>query len=293
MMKKNTYFYVFSILTILFLSQCFSKTGTPPDKKPEIKLITHKEGADSIRRDTNAPIKALSLKPLKGKASYEYLKKYDLSSFFQSQYPKNGFYGEDHYRIEYIFTEVKQDSVNVNIYHVKGKNRHKKVVSDFEGFFRLLDVYEIQDPNISTNDYFNDENATKIYGSIGDFEFVEKGDSKYSGTFKGKLTAEWANHYNPETKELELNGLWFYSENLPSKGAGYRFDGNWTSKSGDRTVPFIWAEDIFRFGNDILADFSYGEREVIINKKYRSLGWDEYLYDADEWWNETPKKPEM
>jgi hypothetical protein len=293
MMKKTAYCSILSVLAILFLSQCFSKTGKPSEKKPEMKLITHKEGADSIRKDTNAPIKALTLKPLKSRETYDYLKKYDLSSLFQSQYPKNGFYGEDHYRIEYILTEVKQDSLNVNIFRVKGKNRHKKVISEFEGFFRMIDMYEIQDPNINTNEYYNDDNPTKIYGSTGDFEFTEKGDSKYSGVFKGKLTTEWVNHYNPDTKESELNGFWFYSENLPSKGAGCRFDGIWTSKSGDKTTPFIWAEDIFRFGNEILADFSYGEREVIINKKYRSLGWDEYLYNEEEWWNETPKKPEM
>lgn len=292
-MKKFAYSAILSILAIALLTQCFSKTGKPSEKKPEVKLITHKEGADSIRKDTNAPIKALALKPMKSREAYEHLKKYNLASLFQSQYPANGFYGEDRYRIEYILTEVKQDSVNVNIFRVKGKNRHKKVVSDFEGFFRMIDMYTIEDPNINTNEYFNDENPTKIYGATGDFEFTEIGDSKYSGVFKGKLTTEWVTHYNPDTKIQELNGLWYYSENLPSKGAGYRFDGNWTSKAGDRTVPFIWAEDIFRFGNEILADFSYGEREVLINKKYRSLGWDEYLYDGEEWWTETPKKPQM
>jgi hypothetical protein len=79
---------------------------------------------------------------------------------------------------------------------------------------------------------------------------------------------------------------------LPSGGGGYRMDGTWTSYvKKDLVKPVILAHDLFRFANDILKDFSYGEREVEINPKYRSLGWESF-WENDEWWNEA-EKPKM
>ena len=66
----------------------------------------------------------------------------------------------------------------------------------------------------------------------------------------------------------------------------------WTSyKNKSLVKPVIWAADLFRFANDILKDFSIGERDVEINKQYRSLGWDDF-YENNEWWNKA-EKPKM
>jgi hypothetical protein len=43
------------------------------------------------------------------------------------------------------------------------------------------------------------------------------------------------------------------------------------------------------FANDILADFSYGERDIQINEKYVHLGWDNY-WEQDEWWVDEKTK---
>jgi len=51
----------------------------------------------------------------------------------------------------------------------------------------------------------------------------------------------------------------------------------------------LWSRDLFRFANDILQDFSYGEREIEINPKYRNLGWDNF-WDGEEWWHDSPKE---
>jgi len=58
-------------------------------------------------------------------------------------------------------------------------------------------------------------------------------------------------------------------------------------KNKTTTKPVLFARDLFAIANDILSDFSYGEREVEINKKYRHLGWDNF-WDGKEWWVETP-----
>jgi hypothetical protein len=79
--------------------------------------------------------------------------------------------------------------------------------------------------------------------------------------------------------------LWYFSD-TPNRGSGIRYDGIWKSYKTGKTKPVIWAKDIFRFANDILKDFSVGEREVEINPIYRNLGWDDY-WENMEWWVDT------
>jgi hypothetical protein len=55
--------------------------------------------------------------------------------------------------------------------------------------------------------------------------------------------------------------------------------------------PVIFAADLFRFANDILKDFSMGEREVEINKQYQNLGWKD-IWENEEWWTKA-EKPKM
>lgn len=275
-------------ILVLSMSSCFNKKATQSATKvKDPMLVTHKEAVDTLRADSTAPLKNLVITPLKSKASYDFLKAKDLSAMFIEQYPTNGFFGEDHYRIEFIFTEVKKDSFNVNMYHVKGKNRHKKVITPFEGTFRVIDLVQIQDPNLDTAS-LREMNIAGIYGAKGAFEFKE--DPKMaatSGEFRGNFVFEFS-----ETKDKQFD-FWYFSENLPSKGAGYRFDGTWTMYKDPNVVkPVLWARDIFRFANDILKDFSIGERDVEINPQYRKLGWDEF-WSGEEWWNTTAKKKEM
>ena len=289
-MKKLTLLSVFGAMLLFLLSQCF-KTQKAVEKKAENKLITHKEAVDTMRADSNAPLKALVIRPMKGRESFDFCKNADLSEYFTSKYPKNGFFGEDHYRIEFVFTEVKRDSVNLNIYHVKGKNRHKKEITPFEGEIQLIDIATLSDPNLDTAAY-NSMNVVGIYIASGKFELRENPKSKYSGVFRGDIKTEFAAYKNSTEVDKITYDSWFYSEKLPSAGAGYRFDGTWISNFQAGVVkPVVWADDFFRFANDILKDFSYGEREVEINPKYRELGW-QTLWEDEEWWNDA-KKPTM
>jgi hypothetical protein len=289
--KKLIFLSVFGVMSLFILSQCFNKTQKAAEKKPVNKLITHKEAVDTMRADSNAPLKNLVIKPLKGNASYDFCKNNDLSDYFKNQYPKDGFFGEDHYRIEFVLSEVNRDSFNANIYHVKGKNRHKKVITPFEGEIQLIDIATFTDPNLDTAMY-NGMGASNLYIASGKFELREDPKSKYSGVFRGDLKTEFASYENRRTDGRRDFESWFYSEKLPSGGAGYRFEGTWTSNFEQGVVkPVVWADDFFRFANEILKDFSYGEREVEINPKYRNLGW-ETLWENEEWWNDT-KKPTM
>ncbi len=291
-MKKIIFGVILASTLLVALSQCFNQSSKGIEKTKEVKLITHKEGADTLRRDTNAPLQALVFRSFKGNETYDFYKKNDISSLFKSDYPDNGFYGADRYRIEFIITEAKRDSFNVNIYHVKGKNRHKKVITPFEGFIRLLDLASVEDPNLNKEEIIQ-MGMSNIVAASGDFELRETDPtSKYSGVFKGTFKTEFSPYTNEETKAITYEP-WFYSENLPTHGAGYRFDGTWSSYTDPSTnKPVIWAKDLFRFGNEILKDFSYGERDVQINPAYRNLGWEDIWSGDNEWWKEA-EQPKM
>lgn len=282
-MKKTIFFIALGLASIIALTQCFNKTAKAKVTK-DPSLITHKEAMDSLRRDTTAPLSKITLVPIQSDKAFQVFKEIDLSKAIQSDYPDNGFFGTDNYRIEFIFSEVKKDSVFMNTYHVKGKNRHKKVITPFEGVIRITDLYELRDPNLDTAS-INAMEVLNVYGAKGTFEFNEDpAMAETSGKFAGTFGMEFSTHKNGD------NFLWFYSRETPLHGAGYRLDGNWTMYKNPSVVkPVLWARDLFSFANDILKDFAMGEREVEINPAYRHLGWEEF-WSGEEWWNPTPKK---
>jgi hypothetical protein len=288
-MKKLVFMPIFFATIVVLTTQCLNKqTANAPKAQAVINPLkmTHKEGADTLRIDSTAPLKPLNFKALNSKEAMAFLTENNLDTLFHTGYPLNGFYGEDRYRIEYLFETTKRDDKDPTLFHVKGRNRYKKVITAFEGTIRITQLSEFTDPNLDTIEV-NDMHVKKFYAAQGEFELKEDPTLKTSGVFKGKLKME----FNTRTDEYPID-FWFQSEQLPSGGGGYRMDGTWTSYvKKDMVKPVILAHDLFRFANDILKDFSYGEREVEINPKYRSLGWESF-WENDEWWHEA-EKPKM
>ena len=284
-MKKQILLFPMFVAAVFVLSQCMGKKAEVAKKKSEIaqaQLVTHKEAQDSLLADSTAPRKPIITTALSDAEMRTFLSKNHVDSIFLTQYPDNGFYGADHYRIEFIILSATKDANDPTVIHVKGKNRYKKEVSDFTGDIRITKMVQMIDPNIDAKD-LADMGINKIYGAEGTLALDENPNLKSSGRFSGTLKMEFA---KTSTGNLDP---WFYTEDSPSGGGGYRFDGNWTSFSNPSlTKPFIWASDLFSFANDILKDFSIGEREVEINEKYRHLGWDDF-YENEEWWQASKK----
>lgn len=289
-MKKQLVFIPMLVAVAIFVTQCFNKSQAPVQKATaNPAMMTHKEAVDTLLADSTAPLKPLNFKELNAKEALAFFQKNRLDSLFVEEYnyPDNGFYGEDRYRIEFLFTEAKQDAKDPSVYHIKGKNRHKKTITLFEGTIKLNKIRTFTDPNIDTAEVGNMDVQT-MYATEGVFEFAEADKtSPYSGLFKGTMKMEFS------IGEDKRPNLWYYSSvGLPSGGAGYRFDGTWTSfTKPDMVKPVIFAADLFRFANDILKDFSMGEREVEINKQYHKLGWDNF-WENEEWWHDA-EKPKM
>ena len=287
-MKKFIFVPMVVAALVVLTTQCLNKKQAAPSQKA-ITLQTHKDGADSMRIDSAAPLKPLIFQALNNVQAMAVLTENNIDSLFLTDTPDNGFYGEDRYRIEFINQSVKRDPKDVTLYHIKGMNRHKKHITPFVGTIRIKQISEFTDPNVSMDSYDNSPNAkySHMYAAKGDFVIAEDSTVQYSGLFKGEMKIEFI------AMPKESPSLWFYSQaGLPSGCAGYRFDGTWTNYSKkDMVKPVIWARDIFRFSNDILKDFSYGERDIEINPKYRDLGWEDY-WANDEWWNKA-EKPKM
>lgn len=244
---------------------------------------THAEARDTLRADTTAPLKPIVLKPIQRDTAWKLMTGISVGRLFTVDWPDNGFYGDEHRRIEFILTSVDMSFNDPFVYAVKGKNRYKNTISDFTGLIEIKQVAEFTDPNLDAEEV-EDLNVLKTYALTGEFRFDEDRSLNTSGQFLGTFKMDIG------VGEYREPSLWFFSKGTPANGCGYRFDGTWTSyNKPDLKRSVIWSRDLFSFANDILAEFSYGERDVEINPKYRNLGWDTF-WDGEEWWHSRAKK---
>jgi hypothetical protein len=280
---KNIVVYI-GILLFLCVT-CYSCSRNSQDKaNVASKLTTHKEAIDSLRID-NATEKPLVCTLLTKNQLIDSLSVLDLSSLFASINPEepysnrfDGLYGKDNYRIEIYFAEASKDEENQTIYHIKGKNRFKKTITPFEGTITIDSLIIFEDPNIDIRNFDQESIKHKVlYSAIGKFVLKEDSTAKGSGVFMGKITIDFL------VRNDNSIDLWYFSPQTQSKGSGFRFTGEWKSYLSKAIKPVIWAKDLFSFANEIIKDFSIGERDVEINPKYRYLGWDNY-WEMDEWW---------
>ena len=280
-MKKAPIILTIILLVVVAGGYYFYKSSQA--KAKSLKLQTHKEAIDTLRGNENASIKPVEHTKILPDSSLRLLQQYNLSSLWcnpdtalASENRFDGFYGNDHYRIEMYFSEVYQDAELPHIFHVKGKSRYKKNVTPFEGQIRIETVSAFNDPNISKEDM----EIKQAYSLKGIFELKEDSTRQGSGIFAGNLQMDFAINNENQVQP------WFFTPTTPAQGSGFKFEGQWTSNKTATQKPVIWAKDLFMFANNILKNFSIGERDVEINPKYRHLGWDNY-WEVEEWWVES------
>jgi hypothetical protein len=275
-----------SIGILLVLSTSYYSCSRSSQDKANVasKLTTHKEAIDSLRID-NATEKPLVYTKLTKNQLSDSLSALDLSKLFASINPEesfsnrfDGLYGKDNYRIEIFFAEASKDEGNQTIYHIKGKNRFKKTITPFEGIITVDSLIAFEDPNIDTLNFDQESIKHKVlYSAIEKFILKEDSTAQGSGVFSGKITMDFL------VRDDNSLDLWYFSPQTQSKASGFRFMGEWQSYKTKAVKPVIWAKDLFIFANEIIKDFSIGDRDIEINPKYRHLGWDNY-WEMDEWW---------
>lgn len=194
-----------------------------------------------------------------GVDALEELKGQDLSGFWLSgTQSQNGVYGDDFWRIEFYISSIEQDKADHLTYRVKGKDRHKNVVTPFEGTIRITKAQRYSTPH-EMND------SVYPFHIIAVYEFTEDSTSKYSGVFNGTLRTDLI--YRPS----QPNKLLFDEEG----DDGYMnntFVGVWTSKNRKKKK-CIWGLERLPF----TEDWDEGAGEIYVNKKYVKNGWEGYM----------------
>lgn len=226
------------------------------------------------------------------------LQRYDFSPLLQtdnrtdsvaSSHVQNGFFGPDHYRIEVVFTEVRRDSAQPALYHVRGQDRYKSVVTPFAGTFTVTQLadqapYSAAQVAMAKKDGYELQNEPNLYSALGQFELREDSTRRGAGVFKGRVALDW--------QLLENGSLVLSSRDGTgaTQGGEVKFEGTWTNAATRRTYPVVWVENIFSYAGtrSVFKDFLIGERDVDFNPKYAKLGWNSY-WENKEWWAKTTK----
>lgn len=271
---------LFFFVIICISNACVSKSDA---KKT---LQTHKEAVDTLRlaqvNDSTIHYKPLPLKELETVDLSELLVSSEEYGAYSNLF--NGFFGEDHYRIEFYWYEAKKDSALANVYHLKGKTRFKENISDFTGVLTIDSIFQFADPYIDYDAYFSYDSTGGKYISYqirGGLMMQEDSNDTHAGIFKGDFVMDYTKN------EKGITELWYYSPQSLTKGSGFKSEGIWTYNDGKLVKPYVFGKDFFMFANGILADFSFGERDIEINPKYLHLGWENF-WESGEWWEEKP-----
>ncbi|HRG88729.1 MAG TPA: hypothetical protein PLW44_06880 [Chitinophagales bacterium] len=267
--------------------------------KPRTILITHKEAADTMRI---AGIDSAAIDSLTDLIEYGYipnqqareiLKGVDIAALLSSENkgPFNGFYGPDNYRIEFYMSSIQIDTANPQHIKISGKSKYKENITHFSGTVTIDSLFGYRDLTYNYREfmqYFYEDTTQKFEGDTtigtyharGSFSINEDSLKPGTGAYRGSFYMDFVPDY--DKGQLTGYNLWYNTDN-DSRRAGFIYEGNWTSYRTGEQKPLVFAADLFMFGNTILKDFSYGEREIEINEKYRHLGWENY-WEADEWW---------
>ncbi len=201
----------------------------------------------------------------------------------------NGFMGKDYYRIEFFVDQVTYDKENPFVVNITGKTRYKKNITPFTGTVTIDSVlyfaytpiadgaqYSLPEkPNVAT-----DSMSDLIFHTKGSFAIEEDKTLKGAGTFGGKFYMDFMRDSYSNEEGFRIQ----YGQHNETKNGGLLLDGQFTYYADNKSKPMIASPGFFMFANDILRNFTYGEREMEINEKYRAAGWDDY-WENKEWWS--------
>lgn len=188
---------------------------------------------------------------------------------------QNGFFGADHYRIEFALTSVERDAKRPSVYLVRGKNRYKKRITPFSGTITLQQVR--RGPVQAAEE---GQTPDESYTVQGQFEFREDAAVAGHGVFKGTVVAD---AFVNAAGKAQMGWV----PNSAAKGCGYKFEGQWVSAQNGGAKPVLWGNNLNAVARLVFTDFMVGERMPHVNKKYASLGWNR-IWDNDEWWADAP-----
>ncbi|UOE32244.1 hypothetical protein MTP16_14005 [Hymenobacter monticola] len=194
----------------------------------------------------------------------------------------DGFFGDEHRRISFVFAKIVRDSTQPQLFYVRGKNKFRQAVTPFSGIIRITTLVDL--PGHGFLDM--DSAASEAYTAKARFTFLEQPGASGTGTFTGTAFLDF---FIDGDGELRIGQTVMNPDTTaPARGAGVLYRGTWTSAARRQAKPIVIANDVLMVAPEMLPQFGMGERNAQINPKYARLGWTE-MWENDEWWAASPK----
>jgi len=197
----------------------------------------------------------------------------------------DGFFGQDYRRIAFVFTAITRDSVQPQLFHVRGKNKFQKEITPFSGEITVSSLSDLPDHAFLDMD----SAATQAYTATARFSFCEERANAHAGEFVG---LGYLDFFFDGEGELRIAQTAVKPDaTAPARGAGVVFRGQWKAYRSALSRPLVLSNNAFMVAPELLPQFGIGERGGQINPKYAKLGWNEVM-ENDEWWDK-PTKPTL
>lgn len=210
----------------------------------------------------------------------------------------DGFFGNNPERLSLAILKATRDSLNPGLFHIAGRARYKKQVTDFTGSIQLTSVANYYDQGLlrtqGEETFIQDTTAAgsgdilnaKAYSAAATFLFTSRPPAAYSLSGRAMLDF-WV------TDKGKIGGLYAPCEGcvddkMSSKGSSLLLRGKWLTSSPKQERSFTVARSIFAIANDLIKDFAIGDRGAQVNPKYDKLGWSDY-WENEEWHTDSPE----
>ena len=190
----------------------------------------------------------------------------------------NGFFNHERQRLEMVFLGIERDGRNLNLYHVRGKDRRYRKVKPFVGTFSFASV-QLGAPRQQGNTSGNGQE--KVVPGLATGTFVLKETAPASdhsaGTFQGTMAVDFL--VMPD-KSVVFNPA---PTGARTRQAGMLLEGRWTAATGAATSSVLVQNGNAVIGSGLMPRFDIGDRGQEINPRYTRVGWDT-LWENEEWW---------
>jgi hypothetical protein len=191
----------------------------------------------------------------------------------------DGFFGPDHYRISFVFTQVRQDGADPALFHLIGKSRYKQRIIPFAGSLRIQQLADLDRRYL---DLAPEDSLAQGYTANASFRLQETTTDPTAGRFEGTGILDFYVSPSGQVDYGQIMG----GEGAPARGQGLLFKGGWVNARSGQRKELLLARSVFSIAPDVLKNFAIGERDATINPKYAKLGWSNY-WQNDEWWADS------
>ena len=262
------------LLPVLVATACQPTAGT---KEP---------AGTSPNQLAPAAVTAISTDSLSA-ATQAMLRKYDLSPLWAnraegkaSQLAMEGFFGSSPYRISFYFSSVERDPALLNVFHVIGLDRYKKVITPFTGTITVRNITPFTD-SMSVD---SPDSTARAFTAAGRFELREDPATKGAGNYAGEALLDF--YYDAHGRFDQASYLDGIAN--PTKGCGLLFRGSQVSNTTGQHQPVAFANFYGAVVPQALQKLGLGDRSEEINPNLVRFGWNE-AWENDEWWAKSPK----